>query len=143
MAAAPAQRHDDEHAALRHAAGQHAITSRHGKGYPCAALRTGEAGGAAWAGDATEATLARAFGAAPDPHANDNVVPIRSQLWGALAWAGLGDHLDVLGHFLEDRPREERPELRHHDWLTSGSAFRHAHFEALMDAIAAGMLKAG
>ena len=41
----------------------HAITSRHGKRYPCAAMRAGPSGGAAWAGDATEAMLARAFGA--------------------------------------------------------------------------------
>jgi hypothetical protein len=118
----------------------HAITSRHGKRYPCAAIRTDPSGGSAWAGDATEATLARAFGAAPELHANDGVVPIRSQPWGALVWAGLGDHLDVLGHFLDDR-QEEPVASRHHDWLTSGSAFRRPQFEALMDAVATGMLK--
>lgn len=56
-------------------------------------------------------------------------------------WSGLGDHLDVLGHFLDDR-LEEPPESRHYDWLTSGSGFRRPHFEVLMDAIAGGMLKA-
>ena len=30
----------------------HAITSRHGKRYPCAAIRTDSSGGSAWAGDA-------------------------------------------------------------------------------------------
>ena len=85
--------------------------------------------------------LARAFGAPPDLHANDGVVPIRSQLWGTLVWAGLGDHLDVLGHFLDDR-QAEAPESRHHDWLTSGSAFGRPQFEGLMDAVVTGMLKA-
>jgi hypothetical protein len=117
----------------------HAITSRHGKRYPCAAMR---ADADAWAGDATEAALLQACGgAAPDLHANDGVVPIRSQLWGKLVWAGLGDHLDVLGHFLDDRP-EEPIASRHHDWLTSGSAFGRPQFAALMDAVATGMLKA-
>jgi len=56
-------------------------------------------------------------------------------------WAGLGDHLDVLGHYRDDR-REVPDELRHRDWLTSGSSFGHAHFDALMDAVVTGMLKA-
>ncbi len=55
-------------------------------------------------------------------------------------WAGLGDHLDVLGHYHDVTP-EERVELRHHDWLASGSKFDDAHFAALMDAIAEGMLR--
>jgi hypothetical protein len=56
-------------------------------------------------------------------------------------WTGLGDHLDVLGHY-DDATPEEKLEQRHHDWLTSGSKFDDAHFDSLMDAIAAGMLKA-
>jgi triacylglycerol lipase len=117
----------------------HAITARHGGRYPCAEIPPGRADARAWAGDETEATLLRAFGASPDLHGNDGVVPIRSQLWGKLVWAGLGDHLDVLGHYNDDTPELE-VELRHHDWLTSGSAFDDRHFEALMDAIANGML---
>jgi triacylglycerol lipase len=89
----------------------------------------------------TEALLTRLLGEAPDLHANDGIVPIRSQLWGTLVWAGLGDHLDVLGHYHDDRPANGA-ELRHHDWLTSGSAFGHADFEALMAAVAEGMLRA-
>jgi triacylglycerol lipase len=110
----------------------HGITSRYEHRYPCAAAR---------ADKRTDAMLARALGFAPDLRANDGIVPIRSQLWGTLVWAGLGDHLDVLGHYRDDR-QEKRAKLRHHDWLTSGSLFGSTHFEALMDAVAKGMLKA-
>lgn len=110
----------------------HRITSRVGERYPCA--RT-----VATIVDPTESMLVSAFGASLDPHANDGVVPIRSQLWGTLVWAGLADHLDVLGHY-HDGEHEQRTELRHHDWMTSGSSFGRPQFDALMDAIANGML---
>jgi hypothetical protein len=56
-------------------------------------------------------------------------------------WAGLADHLDVLGHYRDER--DDGPiESRHHDWLTSGSSFGRPQFEALMDAVATGMLEA-
>ncbi len=119
----------------------HTITSRFGKRYPCAAMSEDADKGVAFAGVDTEALLTRLLGEAPDLHANDGIVPIRSQLWGTLIWAGLGDHLDVLGHYRDDRPANGA-ELRHHDWLTSGSAFGHADFEALMAAVATGMLRA-
>ena len=118
----------------------HTITSRHDTRYPCAAVAFDRAERPAWAGEETEAMLARAFGSSPGLRANDGVVPIRSQLWGKLVWAGFGDHLDVLGHYNDVVPDEIVSE-RHHDWLTSGSAFEDAHFEALMDAVATGMLK--
>ena len=118
----------------------HRITASHSARYPCAAMRDT----APWCGDANEAFLARAFSEPPPLGANDGVVPIRSQLWGRLIWAGLGDHLDVLGHYLDDRdPGTVAPERRHRDWLTSGSNFGHAQFASLMDAIATGMLTAG
>jgi triacylglycerol lipase len=118
----------------------HEITSRHDPRYPCAASPLPE-GGAPSSDAATEALLARALGASPDLRANDGCVPIRSQLWGTLVWAGFGDHLDVLGHYHDETP-ETRIELRHYDWLTSGSHFDDASFEGLMDAVARGMLKA-
>ena len=109
----------------------HGITAHHDKLYPCAAAR----------GDKrTEARLVRALGLAPSLCDNDGIVPIRSQLWGTLAWAGFGDHLDVLGHYRDDRP-EKHATLRHHDWLTSGSSFDSKNFNALMDSVAKGMLK--
>jgi triacylglycerol lipase len=114
----------------------YAITARYDHRYPCAA---------ASAGDENEAVLARAFGRPPGARANDGVVPIRSQIWGKLVWAGRGDHLDVLGHFRDDSPpppgagRELDGRQPHVDWLYSGSAFGCAQFESLMDAIAAGL----
>jgi triacylglycerol lipase len=117
----------------------HHITAEHDERYPCAAMRDT----APWSGDANEAFLARTFSASPPLEANDGVVPIRSQLWGRLVWAGLGDHLDVLGHYLDDRDPSTVPaDLRHRDWLTSSSNFGHGEFTALMDAIARGMLNA-
>jgi len=56
-----------------------------------------------------------------------------------VVYQSTADHLDVLGHYRDDR-REERVKSRHHDWLTSGSSFGSKNFEALMNAIATGML---
>ena len=127
----------------------HRITGAHHPHYPCAAMR----GTAPWAGDANEALLARALGGSPPLSANDGIVPVRSQLWGTLVWAGLGDHLDVLAHYRDDTtpaampaatpsdaPADTRADARHRDWLTSGSDFGASQFAALCDAIAAGML---
>jgi hypothetical protein len=88
---------------------------------------------------AYEAQVTQTFGRTPSLADNDGVVPFRSQLWGTLVWSGLGDHLDVLGHYRDERDEGPR-ETRHHDWLTSGSDFSHGQFTALMDAIATGML---
>jgi hypothetical protein len=153
----------------------------------------------------TEEALRAAFGSLPDLRANDGVVPTRSQVWGTIIWAGVADHLDVLGHFpappsetnpglvsrwlmrfgrgaperVRDKPAQSsidepgspaweakrREELaaegvvevaarsggtapppaadaRHVDWLTSGAGFDGAAFEALMKAVAGGMLDA-
>jgi hypothetical protein len=77
--------------------------------------------------------LLRAFGKAVGARSNDGVVPLRSQIWGDVVWAGYADHLDVLGHF------DGRGDA-HHDWLTSGSGFDARQFDAMLDAIARGML---
>lgn len=108
--------------------------------YPCAAAR---------ADDDTEAALLRAFGRAPGVHANDGVVPLRSQLHGRLVWAGYADHLDVLGHFDGSKaaksakiaatgagPGDDPP---HVDWLRSGAGFDAARFAEMTKAIADGM----
>jgi hypothetical protein len=76
------------------------------------------------------------LGQVPPPLASDGIVPFRSQLWGELIWAGQGDHLDVVGHFAGDRRDDE-----HVDWLSSGAKFDGARFDALVDAIAKGILK--
>ena len=66
------------------------ITARYDERYPCASPDPGEA---------VEKALQQAFGKVPGARANDGVVPVLSQVWGHVAWAGYGDHLDVLGHF--------------------------------------------
>ncbi|MDQ3036481.1 MAG: hypothetical protein M3Y87_29050 [Myxococcota bacterium] len=125
----------------------HAITSSFDERYPCGASPAGGEGcvppsaKALVSSVANEALLLRAFGTSPDLHCNDGCVPVRSQLWGDVLWAGHADHLDVLGHYRDDTP-EVRADIRHHDWLTSGSNFDDAQFDALMDAIASGMLRA-
>jgi triacylglycerol lipase len=119
--------------------GLHRITAGHDDRYPCAALRDM----LPWSGDANERFLAGALAASPPLDANDGVVPVRSQVWGTVVWAGVGDHLDVLGHYRDDRdPATVAPERRHVDWLTSGSDFGQGELTSLMDAIANGMLSA-
>ncbi len=121
----------------------HAVTSDYDRRYPCSPtdLERSETETATPPLDATtDRVLRAALGKTPDLHANDGCVPIHSQIWGKLVWAGLGDHLDVLGHYHDATP-EERADFRHHDWLTSGSQFDDARFESLMDAVAKGMLE--
>ena len=109
------------------------LSARYDERYPCAARNPAEE---------VEAMLGRAFGKAPGSRANDGVVPLRSQIWGKLVWAGHGDHLDVLGHFHEpsDSSPPSRDEPSHADWLFSGSGFDRASFASLTRAIADGML---
>lgn len=115
--------------------GLHHLTANTDDSYPCSAMD----GTTPSAGEACEAQLVKVFGRAPTLEDNDGIVPLRSQLRGPVVWVGLGDHLDVLGHYHDDR-QDVAPERRHRDWLTSGSAFSYVQFTALMDAIATGML---
>ncbi len=103
------------------------LTTRYDDRYPCAAANAGEQ---------AEAALVRAFGRTPGARANDGVVPLRSQLWGKVVWAGHADHLDVLGHF------QGGSVPGHVDWMMSGAGYDHARFTEMTDAIADGMLAA-
>jgi len=75
-------------------------------------------------------SLRRAYGKLPSARANDGIVPTRAQLHGRVIAAVRGDHLDVIGHF--DDPRSDPP---HFDWLTTGSGFDGARFEAVWEAV--------
>jgi len=74
--------------------------------------------------------LRRAFGKVPGAHANDGIVPTRAQVHGRVIAAVRGDHLDVIGHFND--PAADPP---HFDWLTTGSGFDRARFEAVWDGV--------
>ena len=58
---------------------------------------------------------------------------LRSKVWGTLAWAGYGDHLDVVGDYGADPPG-------HINSLWSGSGFDAEQFRALVDVVTAGIL---
>ncbi len=79
-----------------------------------------------------EQKLARVLGELPPPDANDGVVPLASQVWGELIWAGKADHLDIVGHF----PGKGG----HIDWLASGARFNRLRFDAVLDRIVTGMV---
>ncbi len=100
----------------------HRLTSIASTVYPCAPA----------AEAAAEQALTQALGHEAPVGACDGIVPLRSQLWGTVAWAGLGDHLDVVGHF-EDRSTSPP----HNDWMSSGSNFDRRRFDALLDAVVA------
>jgi triacylglycerol lipase len=112
------------------------ITSRYDRRYPCAAPELA---------DESAQTLLRAFGRVPGLRENDGVVPIRSQIWGTLVWAGYADHLDVLGHFQGDKPGagHDATVPPHVDWLCSGSDFDLDRFRTMLDVIASGLLSSG
>jgi triacylglycerol lipase len=74
--------------------------------------------------------LVELFGSLPGAEANDGMVPTWSQLHGELLHAAWADHLDVCGHF-----SDERHVPPHVDWIASGSHFRREQFEVLWDRV--------
>lgn len=99
------------------------ITARSADRYPCAPP------------DGSAVPRLRALlGEAPPEFASDGIVPLTSQVWGQLIWAGRADHLDTVGHF-------PSPPV-HNDWLASGARFSRARYDAMMDRIVEGMLLA-
>jgi triacylglycerol lipase len=101
----------------------HRITALQDPRYPCGPPE-----------EQAAAQLFAACGELPPPDASDGVVPVRSQLWGELCWLGRADHLDIVGHFAGPDG--------HNDWLASGAGFNSVCFEAAMDCMTEGMLRA-
>ena len=56
-------------------------------------------------------------------------------VWGELLWAGQADHLDIVGHFHDDRASD------HVDWLASGARFDRTAFAEAMDALGEFLLR--
>jgi hypothetical protein len=79
---------------------------------------------------AQASALARGFGRHVTTDYVDGVVPTLSMLWGEVVWCGAADHLDVVGHFEDDRTPQA-----HVDWLHSGAHFRRRDFTAMTDAL--------
>jgi hypothetical protein len=82
--------------------------------------------------------LSRRFGSRVDARSNDGMVPTLSQLHGEIVHAAFADHHDVIGHF--HHPTHVPP---HFDWLTSGTGFTRAGFEATWRDVAAFIAAAG
>jgi triacylglycerol lipase len=86
----------------------------------------------------TVAALSRAFRSPVDGRANDGIVPTLSQVHGQVIRAVWADHHDVIGHF--HHPTHVPP---HFDWVTSGTGFGRARFEAVWHEVAAFIAAAG
>jgi triacylglycerol lipase len=90
--------------------------------------------------DEADRALRRYMTALPPPAASDGVVPLRSQVRNDLIWVGLGDHLDVVGHFGKEQDPLGGPP--HVDWLMSRSGFNRRRFDELLDVVASFLLGA-
>jgi hypothetical protein len=109
-------------------AGAQAIHAIYGAIYRLTA-KTREAA-AAQPSAAQRRSLVAAYGKLPGAHANDGIVPTRSQVHGRVIAAVRGDHLDVIGHF--NGPDSDPP---HYDWLTTGTGFDRARFEMVWNRV--------
>ena len=69
-----------------------------------------------------------------DAGSNDGIVPTLSQIHGHVIDLVVADHLDIVGQF-------DREDLRHGDWLPSGSHFDRSRFERAWGAVAAEIAK--
>jgi hypothetical protein len=88
------------------------------------------------------ALLNRELGKPPLATCADGIVPTLSMLWRELIFVAEADHLDVVGHFHDDKKLLAKGELPHVDWLRSGARFTRSRFSAMLDAIAGYMLRA-
>jgi triacylglycerol lipase len=102
----------------------HSVTSRENANYPCP---RGE--------DDTRRILEAGLGRQVDNAVTDGIVPTLSMIWGQLLWAGKADHLDIVGHFHDDRASD------HVDWLASGAHFDRIAFAEAIDALSTFLLR--
>lgn len=88
--------------------------------------------------DAQRLALIDRYGKVPDNHANDGLVPTRSQLHAEVIHVARADHHDVIGYF-GDR-KHDPPHL---DWVATGSGFRRPDFDRLWTDVARFMVGLG
>lgn len=86
----------------------------------------------------TKTLIENTVGLVASEEDTDGIVPTLSMLWGQSIAVVEADHLDTLGHFLDD----ERPRL-HTDWLTSGARMSRSRFASLFHSIAEFQLAPG
>ncbi len=103
----------------------HRLTARADARYPYPRLDT-----------ETDGRLALSLKRPPDDEMSDGVVPTKSMIWGEILWSGVADHLDVVGHFCDDRSP-----VCHVDWLNSGSHFARPGFDDMTRAITEFLLR--
>jgi hypothetical protein len=82
--------------------------------------------------EGADEVLRNMLGDVPAPSASDGVVPLSSMFWGTPVFVGMGDHLDVVGHFPGPGG--------HNDWMCSSARFDLSRFETMMDRVVEGML---
>ena len=108
------------------------LTARYDDTYPCASPTLSAQ---------AERMLDQGIGRLPGVRSNDGVVPVLSQVWGEVVWAGHADHLDVLGHFHGPRTSSFAEHVLHSDWLTSGASFDQPAFRTMVKAVVQGLLR--
>ena len=81
--------------------------------------------------EAQRHALIERYGKVPDTHANDGLVPTRSQLHAEIIHVARADHHDVIGYF-DDR-KHDPPHL---DWVATGTGFDRGGFERLWTDVA-------
>jgi len=81
--------------------------------------------------DTQRLALIDRYGKVPDNHANDGLVPTRSQLHSEVIHVARADHHDVIGYF-----GDRKHDPPHVDWVATGSGFRRPDFDRLWTDVA-------
>jgi len=71
-------------------------------------------------------TFQKTFGEVSESSDNDGIVPTLSQPWGRCIALAQADHLDIIGHYSDDKPSEGSD--RQYDWLPTRSDFNYPDF---------------
>ena len=75
--------------------------------------------------------LRSSYGGIPTMGDSDGIVPTRSQIRSTIVHAATADHLDLIGHF-----NDEKHIPPHYDWICTASGFSRRGFESLWSDVA-------